>query len=169
METSAGLDGNLCVYEVAHTYLPVKYLSTTASQLPGCMATSADSSLLATVSRSESSPTVSKSSSCPIGIKMHHCNLQHTKLDDSYTNAGMATSADSSLLPSILRLESSPTVSALLSCTLTLCLHDAQAMRQRPRSLETSSYHLPSLLPSCVRLQSVLLTCIKRLPSSRRG
>lgn len=45
-----GQDGNLCVYEVAQTYLPIKYLSTTNQQQPGCMAVSPDSTLLATVS-----------------------------------------------------------------------------------------------------------------------
>jgi len=54
----AGVDGNLCVYEVAHTYLPIKYLSTTTHHHPGCIAAAADSSLLATVSRSDASPTV---------------------------------------------------------------------------------------------------------------
>jgi len=54
----AGVDGNLCVYEVAHTYLPIKYLSTTTHHHPGCIAAAPDSSLLATVSRSDASPTV---------------------------------------------------------------------------------------------------------------
>ena len=54
----AGVDGNLCVYEVAHTYLPIKYLSTTTHHYPGCIAAAPDSSLLATVSRSDASPTV---------------------------------------------------------------------------------------------------------------
>ncbi len=54
----AGVDGNLCVYEVAHTYLPIKYLSTTTHHYPGCIAAAPDSSLLATVSRSHASPTV---------------------------------------------------------------------------------------------------------------
>ena len=54
----AGADGNLCVYEVAHTYLPIKYLSTTTHHHPGCIAAAPNSSLLATVSRSDASPTV---------------------------------------------------------------------------------------------------------------
>ena len=55
----AGVDGNLCVYEVAHTYLPIKYLSTiTHHHHPGCIAAAPDSSLLATVSCSDASPTV---------------------------------------------------------------------------------------------------------------
>ncbi len=59
----AGVDGNLCVYEVAHTYLPIKYLSTTTHHHPGCIAAAPDSSLLATVSRSDASPTVTLVSS----------------------------------------------------------------------------------------------------------
>ena len=54
----AGADGNLCVYEVAHTYLPIKYLSTTTHHHPGCIAAAPDSSMLATVSRSDASLTV---------------------------------------------------------------------------------------------------------------
>ena len=55
----AGQDGNLCVYDVAHSYLPIKYLSTSSGDLPACIAVSSDSSLLATVSRSDASPLVS--------------------------------------------------------------------------------------------------------------
>lgn len=55
----AGQDGNLCVYEVAHTYLPIKYLCTTNQQQPGCMAVSPDSSLLAAVSHTGPASLVS--------------------------------------------------------------------------------------------------------------
>lgn len=54
----AGQDGNLCVYEVAHSYLPIKFLSTATHEHPACIAVSSDSALLATVSRSEASPYV---------------------------------------------------------------------------------------------------------------
>ncbi|DBA73164.1 TPA: hypothetical protein ACH3X2_010098 [Trebouxia sp. C0005] len=56
---SLGVDGNLCVYEVAHTYLPIKYLSTAIHHHPGCIAAAPNSSLLATVSRSDASPMAS--------------------------------------------------------------------------------------------------------------
>ncbi|KAL0036753.1 hypothetical protein WJX79_008645 [Trebouxia sp. C0005] len=58
-----GVDGNLCVYEVAHTYLPIKYLSTAIHHHPGCIAAAPNSSLLATVSRSDASPMIALNSS----------------------------------------------------------------------------------------------------------
>ena len=50
------------MYEVAHTYLPIKYLSTTNQQQPGCMAVSPDSALLATVSHTGPASLVSPAS-----------------------------------------------------------------------------------------------------------
>lgn len=59
LQSCAGGDGNLCVYEVAHSYLPIKYLSTTNQQQAGCMAVSSDSTLLACVSHTDAAAPVS--------------------------------------------------------------------------------------------------------------
>ena len=54
----AGTDGNLCVYDVSQTYLPIKALSATTPGVRNCAAISPDSKLLATVSKAPNKRSV---------------------------------------------------------------------------------------------------------------